>query len=127
MRVLRLLIEGQFWVIVCSWGLVLILWWWYAYFWLKRKEKTIFVRISALRFGSSLIPLCPLLGILGTVWGLMNTLSFVGSSQGGVTNTSGIVTRFATALNTTFWGIFFAVIASVLYQYALNRLEADQP
>jgi len=81
MNVLPLLFSGYLWPIPCAFGLVLILLWYHAYFSMKRKEKRISARIEALRFGSSLIPICPLLGILGTVWGLMNTLSFMGSPR----------------------------------------------
>ncbi len=82
-------------------------------------------RLRLLYLGRALIPLLPLSGILGTVWGLIETIGFMAgadlASPGALSET---MTRFATALNTTFWGIVGAGISIFLYETSITPREA---
>jgi len=75
--------------------------------------------------GRTLVVLLPLLGIFGTVWGLIDTISYLGSADlSDPSAMPAILDRFATALNTTFWGVLGAVINIALYEPAIASLEA---
>ncbi|MBR5375861.1 MAG: MotA/TolQ/ExbB proton channel family protein [Lachnospiraceae bacterium] len=57
---------------------------------------------------SQLIPLFPLLGILGTVSGLIGQLNNTG------VDTSVLLDSLKTALNSTYWGLIFAIVLKFL-------------
>jgi biopolymer transport protein ExbB/TolQ len=54
----------------------------------------------------------------------MDTLLFMRGKTGSDFDMSGVVDRFGVALNTTLWGVVFAVIALVLYEVQIGQLEA---
>jgi hypothetical protein len=58
------------------------------------------------------VPLFPLLGILGTVIGLMDTMAYLGTEGSG--RLAGAIDRFGVAMSTTFWGIIFCVSLTVV-------------
>lgn len=62
------------------------------------------------------IPIFPLLGILGTVAGLM-------MSQGG--GTTGMTESLDTALYTTFWGLVFAILLKAIEAVFPSRVIYD--
>jgi biopolymer transport protein ExbB/TolQ len=100
--------------------------WYIAYVHGKQRDWRRTRRIRALVLGRALIPVLPLSGIGGTVWGLIKTLAFMGGQPDGKIDMPGVVARFSVALNTTFWGVVFAVLALVLYQTALSQLEGAE-
>jgi len=55
--------------------------------------------------------LFPLLGILGTVWGLIRTMGFIAES--GMDDIAGTIGTFGVAMSSTFWGIIMAVAIQV--------------
>lgn len=91
----------------------------------RRRGWTIAYRRRILRLGRSLIPILPLAGIFGTVWGLIDTLGFIGRQSSGdiQRHVPQIMERFSVALNTTFWGVLFALLCLVFYQTTLIQLE----
>lgn len=121
---LSLMFAGRLWILPFGIGLVLIIWWFYEYF-IRKQKCSISSRLEHLRLGRNLIPILPLSGILGTVFGLMNTLLLMakqyGSGQG--MDLPVVVSSFGTALNTTFWGVMFALICMFLYELAIVELE----
>ncbi|NUM34407.1 MAG: MotA/TolQ/ExbB proton channel family protein [Candidatus Brocadiae bacterium] len=64
---------------------------------------------------SSLIELLPILGLLGTVWGLKNALSVIALVPNPTIKQ--IATEIAPALSTTFWGLLFAILNLVIFHY----------
>lgn len=119
---LRILFSGSLWVLPFAFGLILVLAGGFLAFFAKRRNWTREKRMRYLRLGRTMIPILPLLGIGGTVWGLMDTLLFMSDKTGAGFNMSGVIPRFGVALNTTFWGVFFAVVALVLYETQLAQL-----
>lgn len=64
---------------------------------------------------SSLIELLPILGLLGTVWGLRNALVVIADFPNpGIKQ---IAIEIAPALSTTFFGLMFAVLNLVIFNY----------
>ena len=83
-------------------------------------------RLKRLRFCRNLIPVLPLLGLMGTVLGLVQTLVYMGESNLGSQDDIGaIIIRFAPALGSTFWGIVGAVICIILFESFIHSLEDD--
>jgi multisubunit Na+/H+ antiporter MnhE subunit len=71
------------------------------------------------------IQLFPLAGILGTVIGLIRTMAWIG--EHGSRDIEGVVGQFATALSTTFWGIGFAfllTLVNLLIEFRLGDEDA---
>ncbi|OGK01487.1 MAG: hypothetical protein A2519_19385 [Candidatus Raymondbacteria bacterium RIFOXYD12_FULL_49_13] len=62
---------------------------------------------------------CPLLGLLGTVWGIMHAFSDIGSK--GTASLNVVAPGIAEALITTVWGIGVAIPALVAYNAFANR------
>lgn len=62
----------------------------------------------------------PLLGLLGTVLGVMN--AFLGIASGGSGNISAVAPGVAEALITTVVGLFVAIPAVIAYNILVNRL-----
>lgn len=62
----------------------------------------------------------PLLGLLGTVIGVMNT--FLGIAAGGSGNIAAVAPGVAEALVTTVFGLFVAIPAVIAYNILANRL-----
>jgi len=121
---LSILVSGTLWLLPAGVGAALVIWGVLLFFIARRWDWTRRRRMHQLRIGRSIIPVLPMLGILGTVWGLMDTLLFMRNKTGGNFDIAGVVDRFGVALNTTFWGIIFSVLAIVIYEFQLGQLEA---
>jgi biopolymer transport protein TolQ len=63
----------------------------------------------------------PLLGLLGTVMGVMN--SFIGVAETGSANISAVAPGVAEALITTVAGLVVAIPAAMAYNYFASRLQ----
>lgn len=63
----------------------------------------------------------PLLGLLGTVLGVMN--SFIGVAAAGSANISAVAPGVAEALTTTAAGLLVAIPAAIAYNYFVSRLN----
>ena len=118
----RMLFSGWLWLLPAGLGIVIVACGLCLSFVARRWNWTRDRRAQHLRLGRALIPVLPLSGIFGTVWGLMDTLLFI-RDKGADFEMSGVVQRFGVALNTTFWGVLFAVIALVLYEVQIGQLE----
>ena len=70
----------------------------------------------------TIITIAPLLGLLGTVTGLMKSFSLLGSKAGGY-NPREISLGISEALITTAAGLIIAVVATIFYNYLTARLE----
>jgi len=68
------------------------------------------------------ITIAPLLGLLGTVSGLVSVFATLGE-QGDVSDPTMIAAGIAVALNTTIAGLVVAVITVILHSYFTRRLE----
>lgn len=69
------------------------------------------------------ITIAPLLGLLGTVSGLVNVFAVLGSET-GVTDPSLIAAGIAKALNTTIAGLAVAVPTVIVHSFLNKRIEA---
>lgn len=89
-------------------------------FYRHAQEKPLFLLQTELKleYLSNLIELLPMLGLFGTVWGLM--LALVTISNNPSATIKDIATQIAPAISTTFFGLFFAITNTVLY----NNLHA---
>ena len=63
----------------------------------------------------------PFWGLLGTVWGVMNT--FASLAESGEANLSAIAPGVASALACTLFGLFVAIPALFAYSYLTNRMK----
>jgi biopolymer transport protein ExbB/TolQ len=91
-----------------------------------RSGWTVKKRIGWLYRLRNLIPMLPLSGLFGTIWSLIDTLSFMDQQGSGASaDISKIVTRFAPALSSTLWGILGAFVLIVLAELSLHQLEED--
>lgn len=71
------------------------------------------------------ITIAPLLGLLGTVSGLVKVFATLGATEAGAaTDPTLIAAGIATALNTTIAGLVVAVITVILHSYFTRRLES---
>ncbi|MDF1816091.1 MAG: MotA/TolQ/ExbB proton channel family protein [Verrucomicrobiales bacterium] len=71
------------------------------------------------------ITIAPLLGLLGTVSGLVKVFATLGATDAGTaTDPTLIAAGIATALNTTIAGLVVAVITVILHSYFTRRLES---
>lgn len=125
LMVVDLLFKGYMWLIPLTLGVILLLFLVRDVVWAKRSGATWADRLKRLRLLRSLIPALPLAGIIGTVWGLMETLEFMGSTN-VKDNMNDVISKFATALNTTFWGVTLAVLMMVFYEIQISRLESRE-
>ncbi len=66
--------------------------------------------------------IAPLLGLLGTVSGLVHVFAHIGLSAGG-TDTKGIALGISEALNTTIFGLCIAVPSLIAYSYFSKKVE----
>lgn len=72
-----------------------------------------------------IITIAPLLGLLGTVSGLVKVFATFGATESGAeTDATLIAAGIATALNTTIAGLVVAVITVILHSYFSRRLES---
>lgn len=71
---------------------------------------------------STIVPLAPFMGLLGTVWGIL--VSFSGMQGGGLaTSNSAVLGGLSMALTTTVMGLVIAIPAQVAYNYFKNALR----
>ncbi len=86
-----------------------------GHFYKKAKEDPVYlVRTEVkLEYIASLIEVLPMLGLFGTVWGLLNALVVIAETQ--APTIKDIATNIAPALSTTFFGLLFAIINLVFY------------
>ncbi len=64
----------------------------------------------------------PFLGLLGTVWGVMNT--FAGMAEAGEANLAAIAPGIASALATTVFGLFVAIPSLFAYNYLIQKTKS---
>jgi biopolymer transport protein ExbB len=64
----------------------------------------------------------PFLGLLGTVWGVMNT--FAAMAEAGEANIMAIAPGVASALSTTVFGLIVAIPALFMYNYLSSKIRA---
>lgn len=81
----------------------------------KKLEKYLFVL-------STIFSLAPLLGLLGTVWGISVTFNQLPHSANALSNEA-VLSGLAMALGTTVLGIFVAIPALIFYHYLKHRIE----
>ena len=83
----------------------------------KARKNPIFIIRTEVRLNylSNLIELLPMLGLLGTVWGLRNALSVIANYPNPTIGQ--IAIELAPALSTTFFGLLFAVMNLTIYNY----------
>jgi biopolymer transport protein ExbB len=74
-----------------------------------------------LRVLETVIAISPLLGILGTVMGIIDSFNILGAQ--GMTNPQGVVSGIAVALITTAFGLFIAIITIVPYNIFLHLVQ----
>ena len=92
----------------------------------RKRGMTQAQRLRRLRFCRSMVPVLPLLGIMGTVVGLVRTLSYMGSMVLGASGAmTGVIHRFAPALASTFWGVVGAISCIVLIESTIHAAEDD--
>ncbi len=81
----------------------------------KELQQNLFILATA-------ISLAPFLGILGTVWGLLISLSGLGKGLSTISNQI-VMGGLSTALATTVIGLLIAIPALIGYNYLKNRLR----
>lgn len=82
---------------------------------IKNLEKNIFIL-------STIVGLAPLLGLLGTVWGILTTFSELQSQAGSATNQM-VLGGISLALTTTVLGLLSAMPALIAYNYLKNSIR----
>ncbi|MEC7352648.1 MAG: MotA/TolQ/ExbB proton channel family protein [Planctomycetota bacterium] len=68
--------------------------------------------------------IAPLLGLLGTVYGMISAFSTIGSGGGGPTNHEQLAANISLALVTTMQGLVVAIPCVILYSFFRNRIDA---
>jgi biopolymer transport protein ExbB len=66
----------------------------------------------------------PMIGLLGTVLGMINAFSRIFAAGGGMPEASKLAGDIAVALVTTFWGILIAIPALTVFALLRNRVDA---
>lgn len=85
-------------------------------------EETITEQARYLTFLSITAAVAPLLGLLGTVWGLIH--SFMDISAAGEADIATVAPGIAEALITTLAGMIVAIPALIMYHYLLIRVRS---
>ena len=81
-------------------------------------------RLKELQRKRALVPILPLSGLFGTVWGLIDVLSYMGLKSDNLADEmSTIISKFAPCFTTTLIGIFFAGIYMYAYASKIAELE----
>ncbi len=65
----------------------------------------------------AVIALSPLIGLLGTVWGLMDSLGSISISDIGTADTGGVTLGIGQALGSTFAGLVVAIVSLAFYRF----------
>lgn len=71
---------------------------------------------------STVVSVSPLLGLLGTVWGISVSLAQL-SNQGNIMSNDAVLSGLAMALGTTVLGIVIAIPALIAYNYLKHGIE----
>lgn len=71
---------------------------------------------------STIYTLAPLLGLLGTVWGILATFASLNGGPASASNAA-ILGGISTALSTTVMGLVIAIPALIAYNYLRNHLK----
>jgi len=66
----------------------------------------------------------PMIGLLGTVLGMINAFSRIYAAGGGMPDAGKLAGSIAVALVTTFWGILIAIPALTTFAIFRNRIDA---
>lgn len=82
--------------------------------------KTLRRRLTALH---TIITISPMLGLLGTVTGLMRCFNLLGSGVTAVYEPAEMSLGISEALITTAVGLVITVIATIFYNYFISRLD----
>ncbi|MCD4708156.1 MAG: MotA/TolQ/ExbB proton channel family protein [Candidatus Sabulitectum sp.] len=72
-------------------------------------------------FLATVTSVSPLLGLLGTVWGVL--ASFIAMREAGVADISAVGAGVAAALTTTVAGLLAAIPANVFHNYAVGKVD----
>ncbi len=72
-------------------------------------------------FLATVTSVSPLLGLLGTVWGVL--VSFIGMREAGIADISAVGSGVAAALTTTVAGLLAAIPANVFHNYVVGRVD----
>ncbi len=89
---------------------------------LEQKAAELIARCKrGLRVLETIIAIAPLLGILGTVLGIIDSFNILGLQ--GITNPQGVVSGIAVALITTAFGLFIAILSIVPYNLFVHLLQ----
>lgn len=81
----------------------------------KQLEKNLFIL-------STVVTLAPFLGLLGTVWGILDTFAVLQSQNGGNANEL-VMGGLSMALGTTVIGLIVAIPALIAYNYLRSSIE----
>lgn len=86
-------------------------------FYRKAENDQLFIVREELKINyiSSIIEILPMMGIMGTVWGLMGALYVISAQE--MPTIKDIATHIAPALSTTLFGLFFAVINLFMFNF----------
>jgi biopolymer transport protein TolQ len=71
---------------------------------------------------STIYTLAPLLGLLGTVWGILVTFASLNGGSASASNAA-VLGGISTALSTTVMGLIIAIPALIAYNYLRNYLK----
>ncbi len=82
---------------------------------IKKMEKNLFIL-------STTVTLAPFLGLLGTVWGVLQSFAGLSSSQISAANAS-VLSSLSMALATTVLGLLIAIPALIAYNYLKNTIR----
>ena len=84
-----------------------------------RETPQLYKRLGTL---DTIITVAPLLGLLGTVTGMIKAFNVIGSTQ-GLNNPTGITSGVAQALLATATGLAIAIVTLVGYNYLTERVK----
>lgn len=73
-------------------------------------------------FLATVTSVSPLLGLLGTVWGVLT--SFIGMKETGVADLSAVGAGVAAALTTTVAGLLAAIPANIFHNFVVGRIDS---
>lgn len=81
-----------------------------------RQDSLYLIRVEVtLNYLATMIEFLPLLGLLGTVWGLMNGLAIIATKE--MPTIKDLAIYIAPAISTTFWGLLFALFNLFLFNF----------
>lgn len=90
---------------------------------LDEGERTANVLRKYLRVINGVATVCPLIGLLGTVWGMMTAFNAIASAA-AMGRPELLAAGISQALLTTAAGLFVAIPALILYMYFVGRVDS---